>query len=154
MRLSIAPPTQSRSPSRGPGSLAATPKPKTPRLTAQQAGAKPIRVMGVGGPLRIFSETLFPWEHVLRAPDAERMGRFIRLRSMPGGHDMKHLLIALLLTTGAAAGATKTPVAIKREPRNNDMVGSQLYADHELKLCGGGESTIKRSCCRLPCDLR
>jgi hypothetical protein len=39
--------------------LAGTPKPKTPRLTAQQAGAKPIRVMGVAGPLRIFSETCF-----------------------------------------------------------------------------------------------
>jgi hypothetical protein len=34
MRLSIAPRVQSRSRSREPGSLAGTPKPKTPRLTA------------------------------------------------------------------------------------------------------------------------
>jgi hypothetical protein len=46
MRLSIAPRVQSRSRSRALGSFAGTPKPKTPRLTAQQAGAKPIRVMG------------------------------------------------------------------------------------------------------------
>jgi hypothetical protein len=59
MRLSIAPHVQSRSRNRGPGSLAGTPKPKTPRLTAQQAGAVPTRVMGVAGPLRIFSETCF-----------------------------------------------------------------------------------------------
>jgi hypothetical protein len=59
MRFSIAPRVQSRTRSRAPGSLAGTPKPKTPRLTAQQTGAKPIRVMGVAGPLRIFSETCF-----------------------------------------------------------------------------------------------
>jgi hypothetical protein len=59
MRLSIAPPAQSRSRSRAPGSLAGAPKPKTPRLTAQQAGAVPVRVMGLAGPLRIFSETCF-----------------------------------------------------------------------------------------------
>jgi hypothetical protein len=59
MRLSIAPRVQSRSRSRALGSLAGVPKPKTPRLTAEQAGAKPIRVMGVAGPLRIFSETCF-----------------------------------------------------------------------------------------------
>jgi hypothetical protein len=59
MRLSTAPRVQSRSRSRAPGSPAGTPKPKTPRLTAQQAGAKPIRFMGVGGPLRIFSKTYF-----------------------------------------------------------------------------------------------
>ena len=59
MRLSIAPPAQSRSRSRAPGSLPGAPKPKTPRLTAQQAGAVPVRVMGVAGPLRIFSETCF-----------------------------------------------------------------------------------------------
>jgi hypothetical protein len=59
MRLSIAKCVQSRSRSRGPVSLAGTPKPKTPRLTAQQAGPKPVRVMGVAGPLRIFSETCF-----------------------------------------------------------------------------------------------
>jgi hypothetical protein len=61
MRLSIAPRVQSRSPSREPGSLAVTPKPKTPRLTAQQAGAKPIRVMGVAGPLRIERLTRNGW---------------------------------------------------------------------------------------------
>jgi hypothetical protein len=59
MRLSIPPRVQSRSRSREPGSLAGTPKPNTLRLTAQQAGAKPTRVMGVAGPLRIFSETCF-----------------------------------------------------------------------------------------------
>jgi hypothetical protein len=59
MRLSITPRVQSRSRSRAPGSLAGTPKTKTPRLTAQQAGAKPVRVMGVAGPLRIFSENRF-----------------------------------------------------------------------------------------------
>jgi hypothetical protein len=50
MRLSIAPRVQSHSRNRAPGSLVAAPRTKTPRLTAQQAGAKPIRVMGVGGP--------------------------------------------------------------------------------------------------------
>jgi hypothetical protein len=59
MRLSIAPRAQSRSSGREPGSLAGTQKSKTQRLTAKQAGAKPIRVMGVAGPLRIFSETCF-----------------------------------------------------------------------------------------------
>jgi hypothetical protein len=107
---------------------------------------------------------------------------------------MKHLLIALLLSTGPVAYGAKTLVAVKCEPKNNDTVGSQLctavrdavalspryreadhnatgwsieiltgtsqenintaasmvvifhgiYADHELKVCGGGESTIKR----------
>jgi hypothetical protein len=59
MKFSLAPRVQSRSRSRGPGSLAGAPKTKTPRLNAQQAGAVPIRVMGGPGPLRIFSETCF-----------------------------------------------------------------------------------------------
>jgi hypothetical protein len=59
MRLSITPRVKSRSRSRGPGSPAGTLKPKTPRLTAQQAGAVPVRVMGAAGPLRIFSESCF-----------------------------------------------------------------------------------------------
>ena len=59
MRLSLSPRVQPHSRGREPGSLAGAPKPKTPRLTAQQAGAKPIRVMRVAGPLRIFSETCF-----------------------------------------------------------------------------------------------
>jgi hypothetical protein len=35
------------------------PKPRTSKLTAQQAGSVPIRVMSEAGPLRIFSETPF-----------------------------------------------------------------------------------------------
>jgi hypothetical protein len=36
-----------------------TAKPKTPSLTAEQAGATSIRIMGEAGPLRMFSETAF-----------------------------------------------------------------------------------------------
>jgi hypothetical protein len=32
---------------------------KPPKLTAQQAGAKPTRLLGLAGPLRIFAETAF-----------------------------------------------------------------------------------------------
>jgi hypothetical protein len=46
-------------PSQGTRRTTTIPKPKPTKLTAQHAGAGPVRVMGAAGPLRDFSETCF-----------------------------------------------------------------------------------------------